>query len=103
MDDERLFPCPKPPTTTFGFDLPAESPISTAVQEMIDKAIEEELRREEQVAIIAVQAGVGYARIDARDGYATDYVLSSYIPAMHRYDFPSWDAFEQWRDREMGS
>lgn len=85
---------------------------STLIHDALNEAMMRGIAREEEIARTAILLGVGYARIQTwvplafdsdsisvANQMRVDYVVTSLVPPMERFEFPSWSSFEAWRAR----
>lgn len=74
------------------------------IDRLVTEATRKMLEAEEKIAIAAAAIGMGYVCVEEFDGAAMNYrrhfLISPRVPPMERYEFPSWYAFDQWRDRQ---
>lgn len=86
---------------------------SKLIHDALNEAVARGIAREEEVARTAILLGVGYARIETwapmtfdaesltiANQLRVDYVITSLVPPMERFEFPSWSSFEAWRVRQ---
>ena len=99
-----------------GVELEPDEPASAIFDHIVAENMRAYLAKEEEVARTALELGCGYAVIEevepvafagASNTYSsvttttTTFILSGFIPKMQRYAFPSWDAFNAWRGRQL--
>lgn len=86
---------------------------STLIHDALNEAVARGIAREEEVARTAILLGVGYARIETwapmtfdwesislANQLRVDYVITSLVPPMERFEFPNWSSFEVWRGHQ---
>lgn len=75
---------------------------STLIHDALNEAMMHGIAREQEVATTAIKLGVGYARIQTwtTDDSRVDYVITSLVPPMERFEFPNWSSFEVWRGHQ---
>lgn len=83
------------------------------IDSIVAEAMRKMLANEEEVAKAALEMGCGYAVIEEpldtigdfeQDSYkitiTRHYLITGLIPKMNRFAFPSFDAFERWKERQ---
>jgi hypothetical protein len=111
IPEEPIAECPPAPEIT-----PQEgwSGVTTKlIHDALNEAMARNMARETEIATTAIKLGVGYARIESwapmtydsesitiANHLRVDYVITSLVPPLERFEFPNWSSFEVWRGQQ---